>query len=130
MTRANKGGTVKRLGLIAAVLLLAGCGWRIGPINYPPAPAGAIEPSQVTVKRVNSVMGLFVPMVFTINGVETYGLWTDESYTFMLDPGEYIFGYYLGFNECRRSIRIRARPSQLVYLGPPCKIRHAGDAPR
>jgi hypothetical protein len=115
--------------MIAAVLVLTGCGWKIGPINYPPAPTGVAEPSQVTVKRVTSIMGLVVPMVFTIDGVEVFGLWTDESYTFMLAPGDYIFGYYLGFNECRQYIRIRRVPSQLIYLGPPCRIRPAESIP-
>ena len=120
---------MKRLGLIAAVLLLTGCGWKIGPVNYPPAPSGERTPSEVTVKRVTSIMGLVVPMTFTIDGDEIYGLWTDESYTFMLEPGDYIFGYYLGFNECRQYIRIRPVPSQLIYLGPPCEIRPAERIP-
>jgi predicted small lipoprotein YifL len=120
---------VKRLGLIVVVLVLAGCGWKIGPINYPPEPIGSARPSQVTVKRVTSIMGLVAPMVFTINGVETYGLWTDESYTFRLEPGDYIFGYYLAFNECRQYIRIEPVPSQLIYLGPPCQIRPAKRIP-
>lgn len=115
--------------MIAAVLVLTGCGWKIGPINYPPAPTGVAEPSQVTVKRVTSIMGSVVPMIFTIDGVEVYGLWTDESYTFMLEPGDYIFGYYLGFNECRQYTRIRRVPSQLIYLGPPCQIRPAQSIP-
>jgi len=71
-------------------------------------------------------MGWPVPMIFTIDGVETYGLWLGQSYTFMLEPGDYIFGYFLGFNECRRYVRIESKPSQLVHLGPPCKIRPAG----
>lgn len=120
---------MKRLGVIAAVLLLTGCGWRIGPINYPPKPSSEKPPTEVTVKRVTSVMGIVVPMVFTIDGREIYGLWGDESYTFLLEPGDYIFGYYLGFNECRQYIRIRPVHSELIYLGPPCKIRPAETVP-
>ena len=55
--------------------------------QLPPAPSGERTPSEVTVKRVTSIMGLFVPMTFMIDGDETYGLWTDESYTFMLERG-------------------------------------------
>ena len=120
---------MKRLSLIVVVLVLTGCGWKIGPINYPPEPVGSARPSQVTVKRASSVMGFVVPMIFTINGVETYGLWTNGSYTFMLEPGDYIFGYYLGFDECRKYIRIEPVPSQLIYLGPPCQIRSAKSIP-
>lgn len=129
INRNARGDPVKRLGLIAVVLLLTSCGWKIGPINYPPAPSGGTMPTEVTVKRVTSIMGLVVPMIFTIDGVDIYGLWTDESYTFMLEPGDYIFGYYLGFNQCRKYIRIERRPSQLIYLGPPCEIRPARSIP-
>lgn len=71
-------------------------------------------------------MGWPVPMIFTIDGVQTYGLWSGQSYSFLLDPGDYIFGYYLAFNECRRFVRIQRKPSQLIYLGPSCEIRPAG----
>lgn len=108
------------------MLLLAGCGMRVGYINSPPEPIGVAALSQVTVTRVSSIMGWPVPMIFTIDGVEIYGLWTGQSYTFSLEPGDYIFGYYLGFNECRQYIRIERKPSQLIYLGPPCKIKNAG----
>ena len=126
VSRDNKGNSVKRLGLVVAVLVLAGCGMRLGPINKPPAPTGLAPPSRVTVTRVPSIMGWPVPMVFTIDGVETYGLWHGGRYTFMLEPGDYIFGYYLGFNECRQDTRIENKPSQLFHLGPPCRIRPAG----
>ena len=120
---------MKRLGLIVVVLVLTGCGWKIGPINYPPKAIGVARPSEVTVKRVDSIMGLIVPMIFMIDGVETYGLWTGESYTFLLEPGDYIFGYFLGFNECQQYIRIKPVPSQLIYLGPACQIRPADTIP-
>jgi hypothetical protein len=64
-------------------------------------------------------------MIFTINAVEIYGLWGGQSYSFMLEPGNYVFGYFLGFNQCRRFVRVLNRPSQVFYLGPPCKIRPA-----
>lgn len=75
--------------------------------------------------REKTFTGWPVPMIFTIDGEEIYGLWGGQSYSFMLEPGDYIFGYYLGFNECRRYTRIENRPSQRVYLASPCKIRPA-----
>lgn len=113
---------MKRLGLVVAVLLLSGCGLRLGPINKPPAPTGVEPPSRVTVTRTPSIMGWPLPMIFTLDGEEIYGLWSGQSHSFLLEPGDYIFGYYLGFNECRRFVRIGRRPSQTVRLGPPCKI--------
>lgn len=98
---------------------------RLGYINNPPAPTGSATPSKVTVTRIGSIMGWPVPMIFTINGVEIYGLWVGQSYSFSLEPGDYIFGYYLGFNECRQYVRIERRPNQLIHLGPPCNIKSA-----
>jgi hypothetical protein len=116
---------VKRLGSVVTVLFLTGCGLRVGPINKPPMPTGAERPSRITVTRVSSVMGWPVPMIFTIDDVEIYGLWGGESYSFMLEPGDYVFGYYLGFNQCRTGIQIESKSSQHILLGPPCKIRPA-----
>ena len=116
---------MKRLGLLVAVALLTSCGLRVGPINNPPAPKGPERPSQVTVSRVPSIMGWPVPMIFTIDGEEIYGLWGGQSHSFLLEPGYYRFGYFLGFNECRHGVHIDNRPSQHFLLGPPCRIRRA-----
>ena len=116
---------MKRLVLLVAVLFLTGCGLRHGPINKPPAPTGVEKPSQVRVTRVPSIMGWPFPMIFTIDGVEIFGLAERQSYCFMLEPGDYIFGYYLGFNECRQYVRIERKPSQHILIGPSCKIRPA-----
>jgi len=112
--------------LFVAVLFLSGCGLRLGPIDKPPAPTGVATPSRVTVTRASSVMGWPLPMVFTIDGVETYGLWGGQSYSFLLEPGEYVFGFFLGFNECRRLVRVAGRPSQSFRLGPSCAIEPSG----
>jgi hypothetical protein len=117
---------VKRLCILAAVLFLGGCGLRVGHINDPPAPTGAATPSRVTVSRDSSIIGFPVPMILLIDGEEIYGLWGGHSYSFMLEPGDYIFGYYLGFNECRRFTRIYRKPSQLIRLGPECQIENKG----
>lgn len=121
----TRGNAVKRLALVVAVLFLSSCGLRHGPINKPPVPTGIAKPSRVTVSRVSSFTGWPVPMIFTINSVEIYGLWSGQSYSFMLEPGDYIFGYYLGFGECRRYIRIENKPSQHIHLAPACKITPA-----
>lgn len=113
---------MKRFGLVFGVLLLSGCGIRLGHINSPPAPSGYVQPTRVTVSRISSFTGWPAPMVFTIDGEEIYGLWGGQSYSFMLDPGDYIFGYYLAFNECRHFVRIKQRPTQHIRIGPPCKI--------
>lgn len=113
---------MKTLGLIVASLLLSACGLRQGPINNPPAPEGSEELTRVTVSRVPSIMGWPWPMIFTIDGEEIYGLDDRGSYGFLLEPGQYIFGYYLAFNECRHLVKIERKPSQHILLATPCKI--------
>jgi len=125
ISRNTKGKSVKRLALVVTVLCLGGCGLRTGPINKPPTPTGVEKPVRVTVSRIPSVMGWPVPMIVTIDGVETYGLWSGQSYSFQMEPGEHLFGYFLGFNECNKFIRIGRKPSQRILLGPPCRIRAA-----
>lgn len=106
-----------------AAALLAGCGFKVGLVHQPPAPTTPGEAASVTVYRPESVIGFPVPMVFWIDRVETYGLWGGQSYSFRLDPGAYVFGYYLGFNECGRLMRFASATNYLVTLNPWCSIR-------
>jgi hypothetical protein len=52
-------------------------------------------------------------MVFQIDARDIYGLGNGESYSFALDPGEYLFGWQLGMNSC----------AQVVWLHPGRTIR-------
>ena len=109
--------------VMLAVALLAGCGFKVGLVHQPPAPTTPGEAASVTVYRPESLIGFPVPMVFWIDRVETYGLWGGQSYSFRLDPGAYVFGYYLGFNECSRLMRFASATNYLVTLNPWCSIR-------
>ena len=68
-------------------------------------------------------------MTFLIDGIEIYGFLPGQSYTFLLDPGEYIFGYYLGLNSCRRYGRIDPGVDHLIKLAPLCVIERVRTEP-
>jgi outer membrane protein OmpA-like peptidoglycan-associated protein len=113
---------MKRSGLLAFALLLGGCGFRVGLVNAPPAPGYAETPSRITVHRANRIIGFVIPMTFLIDSVEIYGLWSGGRYDFSLAPGEYVFGYFLGVNECRQRVQIEPGRNYRVTLAPSCVI--------
>jgi len=116
---------MRKLGLLLGVIALSGCGFKVGPINDPPIQTSGVyvTPSNITLHRADSIIGLTIPMTFLIDSVEIYGLWSGESHEFQLAPGEYIFGYFLGLNECRRYTKIEPGQDYRVTLKPTCVIK-------
>ena len=113
---------MKRIPLLACVLALSGCGIKLGLINDPPQYRDSGAPAKVTVYRAEVPTGFPFPMTFLINGIEIYGFLPGQSYSFLLDPGEYIFGYYLGLNSCRRHGYIDPGKTHVIRLAPLCVI--------
>jgi outer membrane protein OmpA-like peptidoglycan-associated protein len=113
---------MKRIGLLACALILGGCGFKAGLVNEPPVSRGGSPPSHITLHRKDHIIGLTIPMTFLIDSVEIYGLWSGEQWEFRLPPDDYVFGYFLGLNECRRLVEIEAGRDYLVTLGPNCVI--------
>jgi outer membrane protein OmpA-like peptidoglycan-associated protein len=120
----------KRLGIVAACLVIGGCGFKSGYINDPPPPTATAAPVDVTVYRDRSVIGSPVPMTFLIDGREIYGLWIGQSHTFRLEPGDYAFGYYLALNTCRHLVTIAPGAHNRIKLAPNCVIENeTADGP-
>lgn len=113
---------MKKLSALAALFVLSGCGFKVGLINDPPEPSGSSIPSRITVYRANSIMGFPVPMTFLIDSKEIYGLWGGDEFSFLLDPGEYVFGYFLGLNDCYRYGQIESGQNYRIRLAPNCVI--------
>ena len=103
------------------LLLLAGCSTTYGPISAPPTPAGR-NPVTVTLHRVESISGAAVPLVFTIDGTEIYGLRNGETYRIKLDPGQYVFGWQFGLNTCNQDVWLRPGRDIDLNLSNDCNI--------
>ena len=102
----------------ALALLLVGCaGGLVGPLPVVTNPNAA---GTVTVFRDGSWVGFVGPIVLRIDDRKTYQIWRNERFTFRMDPGQYVFFYSIGFNECRRIANIEPRGNYLFRLAPNC----------
>jgi hypothetical protein len=105
------------LTLITATL---GCaGGAMGPM--PPVVSGQ-PPVTVTVQRSKSLVGAPASMLFKIDGRRVYALRLGQQFSFSLDPGEYNFGYDLGFNECGKRVLLDPGQAYLVRMTPVCQF--------
>jgi len=106
--------------LAIVVLLLAGCaGGRMGPVP----PLTSSEPAaSVTVQRSRSALGAPASMLFSIDDRKVYALRWGQQFSFMIDPGEYRFGYDLGFNQCRQRVILGPGERYIVRMTPVCQI--------
>jgi hypothetical protein len=102
------------------VILLAGCAG--GPMG-PTPPLTSTEPAvSVTVQRSRSLWGAPATMLFSIDNRRVYGLRYGQQFSFLIDPGEYRFGYELGFNSCRQRAILDPGERYVVRLTPVCQI--------
>jgi hypothetical protein len=106
--------------LVFVLVLLVGCaGGRMGPVP----PLTSSEPAaSVTVQRSRSVLGAPASMLFSIDDRKVYALRLGQQFSFMIDPGEYRFGYDLGFNQCRQRVILEPGERYVVRLTPVCQI--------
>jgi len=106
---------------LVPLLLLAGCSTTYGPMSAPPAPTSR-NPVTVSLHRVESISGAAVPLVFTIDGTEIYGLRNGETHRLKLDPGQYVFGWRFGFDTCNQAVWIRPGKDIDLTLSNDCSI--------
>jgi len=113
--------TALLLLVLSAAGLIAGCasGGFIGP---QPLVTNPLQASNVTFYRTKGIVGIVGPIYVRLDGQPLMRLWAGESYSFRLDPGEYILDYSIGFNECRRSLLIYPTQSYRFRLVPNCTV--------
>ena len=104
-----------------SLILTSACATKVGQIAPPPGATSA-QPSKITIYRDPSIVGSPATMIFNIDDVETYGLKQGQSYSFRLDPGEYVFSFFLGLNECRQVVWFKKGKDYRVKLSPSCDI--------
>jgi hypothetical protein len=117
------GPAMRLISILPALLLaagLAGCaGGRMGPLP----PLTSSQPAaSITVQRSKSLWGAPASMLFSIDGQRVYALRWGQQFTFLIDPGEYRFGYDLGFNNCRQRVILDPGERYVLRLNPVCQI--------
>lgn len=102
------------------LLIVAGCA-STGLINPPPVPVTR-DPVNITVHRVESVVGAPLAMVFVIDGTDIVGLSNGQSYSFQLDPGQYVFGWRFGMNSCDQDVWLHPGRTIEMTFSNECNI--------
>jgi hypothetical protein len=102
----------------ALTLLLLGCAG--GLIGYLPVVTQPRQASDVTVFRDGSLPGFIGPITLRIDDRKILRVWRNEQFSFQLDPGEYLFYYTIGLNECRRVAYIQPNRTYRFRLAPNC----------
>ncbi len=106
--------------LLAVALTVAGCATgQTGPL---PAVTRPNEASNMTLYRDGSLVGLFSVMTLRLDGREVYRLGRNQAFSFRIDPGEYLFDFSIGLNECRRSYYVKPGRSYRFRLVPNCMV--------
>jgi hypothetical protein len=105
--------------LIGAALLSGCAGGFIGPT---PVVRDPLQASNVTFYRTQGLVGIVGPIYVRLDREPLLRLWTGQSFSLRLDPGEYIVDYSIGFNDCRRAILIYPGYSYRFRLVPNCSI--------
>lgn len=108
-------------GTFAACLLAAGLGGcATGEIGPTPPVRNPMDAAEVTVFRDGSWVGLWAPILLRIDGHKVYRVGRNETYTFPLPAGEYVFDFTIGLNECRRVALIYPHGRYRFRLAPNC----------
>lgn len=106
---------------LSACLLVVGLGGcATGEIGPTPPVSSPMNAGDVTVFRDGSWVGLWAPIVLRIDGRSLFSVGRNETYTFPLPAGEYVFDYTIGFNECRRVAKIYPQGRYRFRLAPNC----------
>jgi hypothetical protein len=116
------GRTASRpLTAAALAAVLGGCahGGFIGPQPLVTNPGQA---STVTFYRTKGVVGFVGPIVVELDGQPLMRLWGGQSFSFQIDPGEYLIDYSIGFNDCRRALIVYPGHSYSYRLVPNCTV--------
>jgi hypothetical protein len=101
-------------------LLLIGCA--AGSMGPTPPLTSAEPAASVTVQRAKSLWGAPASMLFNIDDRHIYALRFGQQFSFLIDPGEYRFGYDLGFNHCQQRVILAPGGRYLLRLTPVCQI--------
>jgi len=101
-------------------VLLSGCA-SSGIINQPPIPNTQAASANIRIHK-DVADGLLHDLTFTINDEPIYRFGDTNDFTFVMDPGEYLFGYRRGGKRCSTVVDIDAGGFYVFDLKPDCVI--------
>jgi len=116
---------MKRLIITILVpVLLNACAGNSGLLNPTPPVFSPETSANIMINRAVSQDAFSDILIFTINGVDTFGFDESNNFEFVLSEGNYIFGYQNGpFAEpCIVDVEIQAGINYVFSLEPDCVI--------
>ncbi|MCK5190697.1 MAG: hypothetical protein KAR12_11650 [Methylococcales bacterium] len=104
--------------------LLNACAGSHGMLNPAPPVYSPETSANITIHRAISHDDFSDILIFTINGIDTFGFNKEKEFKFVLSEGNYIFGYQNGsFAEpCSVDVEIQAGINYVFSLEPNCVI--------
>ena len=91
-------------------------------INPPPIPISPQDSATIRIHRDVADGEVLDDVTFTINEVSIYQFGDTSDFTFVTDPGEYLFGYRQGGKDCTTDVQINAGGSYVFSLKRGCII--------
>jgi hypothetical protein len=105
-----------------ALALIAGCSTGGNIINQPPMPNSPQDSANIRIHRDVADKEVLDDVTFTINEEAVYQFGDTSDFTFVTDPGDYLFGYRQGGKHCSTDVQIDAGGFYVFSLKPGCII--------
>jgi hypothetical protein len=110
-----------RIASYFALAFVAGCATS-GLINPPPVPSTPNASANVRIHRHVTGNAVLEDVTFTIHDEPIYRFGHTKTFAFVMDPGEYLFGYVQGGKRCSTDVQIDAGGNYVFDLMPNCVI--------
>ena len=105
-----------------ALMLIAGCSTNGTIINQPPMPDSPQDSANVRIHRGVADGVVLEDVTFTINEEPVYQFGDTSDFTFITEPGGYLFGYRQGGKHCSTDVQLDAGGFYVFSLKPGCII--------
>ena len=113
---------INRIVACSVLALIAGCATNGTIINPPPEPTLSQDSAKIRIHRDVAEGEVFDDVTFTMNEEPIYQFGDTSDFTFVTDPGGYLFGYRQGDKNCSTDVQIDAGGSYVFSLKRGCII--------
>jgi hypothetical protein len=105
-----------------ALALITGCATNGNIINQPPMPNSPQDSANIRIHRDVADAAVLDDLTFTINEEPVYQFGDTSDFTFIMEPGDYLFGYRHSGKHCSTDVQIDAGGFYVFSLKPGCVI--------